>query len=188
MRSPTKRVSHRAATRFRASEPPATSAPPSTGRVFELHRKPKTGTEHGLPKPATPEVRLTASGVVGDFNRYRHEERHDDPAMAILVLPMETIRELGDEGWPVRPGDLGENVTSEAIAYEDWRPGRKFRIGTAVISISKACVPCTNLYGLPYVGVARGPEFLKATLGRRGWYARVVGPGRVRTGDEIRSL
>jgi MOSC domain-containing protein YiiM len=103
----------------------------------------------------------------------------------VLVLPVETIEALNRDGWPVRPGDLGENVTTQGVPYDELRPGRRFRVGTALVEISKACDPCTNLYLLPYVGDARGPAFLKAMLGRRGWYARVVRAGRVHRGDVV---
>jgi len=155
------------------------------GRILELHRKPEVGGEHGLPKPSVPEARVTRAGLVGDFNRYRHEEKQDDPGMAVLVVPHETLEELGREGWPVRPGDLGENITTEGIAYDWFAPGRRFRAGEVVFEVSKPCTPCDNLYLLPYVGPVRGPEFLKVMLDRRGWYARVLHEGRVRVGDPI---
>ncbi len=155
------------------------------GVVHQIHRKPETRGERGLPKAPVPEVQVTPQGVEGDFNRYRHEERADDPDMAVLLLPLETIEQLGHEGWPVRPGDLGENITTEGLEYGAFAPGRRFRIGQTVVEVSKACDPCDNLYELPYVGRGRGPEFLKTTLGRRGWYARVLTSGLVRTGDSI---
>jgi MOSC domain-containing protein YiiM len=125
------------------------------------------------------------AGLEGDYNVYRHDISRDDPAMAVLIVPKETIEELGREGWPVRPGDLGENVTSTGIPYTEFVPGRRFRVGGTLLEISKPCTPCDNLFLLPYVGAERGPEFLKATLDRRGWYARVLEEGTVRTGDAI---
>lgn len=157
----------------------------ATGRIYELHRKSEVAREHGLPKPRVAEAYATTAGLEGDFNRYRHEKKHDDPAMALLVMPRETLEEIAREGWPVRPGDLGENLTTEGIAYVGFVPGARFRIGPVVIEISKACTPCDNLYLLPYVGATRGPEFLKVMLGRRGWYARVLTEGLLRTGDVI---
>ena len=159
-----------------------------SGRVFEIHRKPETSGEHGLPKPRVTEAFLSESGLAGDFNRYRHEQKHDDRDMAILVMPRETLHEIAQEGWPVQPGDIGENLTTEGIAYDQILPGRRFRVGEAELEVSKACTPCDNLYLLPYVGPTRGPEFLKVMLGRRGWYARVVREGRVRSGDSITSI
>ena len=33
------------------------------------------------------------------------------------------------------------------------------------------------MYSLPYIGPARGPAFVRALVGRRGWYARVLAGG-----------
>jgi len=153
--------------------------------VFELHRKAEVAGEHGLPKPKVREAFVSVSGIEGDFNRYRHEQKSDDPGMALLVIPRETLSELSREGWPVRPGDLGENITTEGIAYDAFVPGRRFRAGEVTFEVSKPCTPCDNLFLLPYVGPERGPEFLKVMLDRRGWFARVVHEGRVRTGDPV---
>ncbi len=155
------------------------------GVVHQLNAKSEHPGERGIPKHAIEEATLSAGGVVGDFNRDRHEEHHDDPAKAILLLPLETIEQLDREGWPVRPGDLGENLTTEGIPYAALAPGTRWTVGAVEIEVSARCDPCTVLYGLPYVGTARGPEFLKTLIGRRGWYARVVRPGRVRVGDPI---
>jgi len=156
-----------------------------SGRVFEIHCKPEVPGERGLPKPMVPEVFVSRAGLKGDFNRYRHEEKHDDPAMAVLIMPRETLSDIVREGWPVRYGDLGENLITEGIAYDAFVPGRRFRAGEALLEVSKACTPCDYLYLLPYVGPTRGPEFLKVMLGRRGWYARVLHEGRVRVGDPV---
>jgi MOSC domain-containing protein YiiM len=158
------------------------------GAVLRLGRKPEVPGERGLPKPELPVARLTLEGVEGDYNRYRQTEKRGDRDMALLLIPAETLDELQKEGWPVRPGDLGENVTTSGLAYEDLRPPRRLRLGRATVVTSKPCEPCDNLFLLPYVGRERGPSFLKATLGRRGWYARVLEPGMVRKGDPVELL
>ena len=160
-------------------------SPSRRGTIVQLNRKPEVPGEHGLPKVPVPTVRVNRSGVEGDFNRYRTEEKHRDPDMAVLVLPSEVISALNREGWPVRAGDLGENLTTSGLANDEFRPSRRVRAGTVLLEVSKACDPCDNLYLLPYVGRTRGPEFLRTTLGRRGWYCRVVEEGVVRTGDPI---
>lgn len=156
-----------------------------TGRVLQLNVKPETAGERGLPKARVETTFLSREGVVGDFNRYRHEEKHGDPDSAVLFLPFETVRALNGEGWPVRPGDLGENVTTSGIDYPELGPPGRWKIGQAVVEMTRACDPCTQLYTLPYVGPARGPEFLRVTLHRRGWYARVLEPGEVHEGDPV---
>ncbi len=164
------------------------ASPSPSGTVYQLNRKPELPEEHGLPKAPIEEARVTTKGLDGDFNRFRHEEKADDPGMALLIVPLETIEAFNREGWPVRPGDLGENITSRGVAYDDFAPGRTFQIGAVRIEVTKPCTPCTNLFLLPYVGDARGPEFLRVTLDRRGWYARVLEEGRIRVGDTIRRL
>ncbi len=160
-----------------------------TGTVHQLSLRPETPGQHGLPKSPVERARITLAGLDGDFNRYRHEKKHDDPDMAILLYPLETIRQLNDEGWPVRACDLGENITTTGIPYDAFRPGHRVAIAAGIeLQVSKACEPCTNLYLLPYVGPEKGPRFLKATLRRRGWYARVLQEGLARTGDGVRLL
>jgi MOSC domain-containing protein YiiM len=159
-----------------------------TGTVAGLHRKPEVPGERGLPKPSVPSLRVSSRGAEGDFNRWREEERAGDGAMALLLLPAETIEELNREGWPVRPGDLGENVTTRGIPYDQFSPPCRLRVGGATVEVSKPCDPCDNLLLLPYVGPARGADFLRTMIGRRGWYARVVDPGEIRVGDAIRPL
>ncbi len=154
-------------------------------RVVQINVKARGPDDVGLPKLPVDQVRIDARGLEGDFNHYRHETLHDEAESAVLVMPDETIRAIDRDGWPVRRGDLGENLTTEGLPYDAMGPGRRLRIGDTVLEITRACDPCTNLYRLPYVGAARGPEFLRAMLGRRGWYARVVQGGVVHLGDEI---
>jgi MOSC domain-containing protein YiiM len=156
------------------------------GVVVQLNRKPEVPGEHGLPKVPAESARVGRQGVEGDFNRYRHEEKGDHPDMAILLLPLEVIDALNREGWPVRPGDLGENITTSGIENDSFHVSDRVRIGPVLLEVSKPCDPCTNLFLLPYVGERRGPEFLKTAVGRRGWYCRVVEEGTLHPGDRIR--
>ncbi|HXW95611.1 MAG TPA: MOSC domain-containing protein [Nitrososphaerales archaeon] len=154
-----------------------------TGKIQLINVKPQIRGEHGLPKKQVGSAVVAHDGVEGDFNVYRHEERQDDPDQALLIMPIETIRELNSEGWPIKPGDLGENFTTSGIPYQAFGVGKVFSAGRVRFQITKACDPCDNLFLLPYVGVSKGPDFLKVMLGRRGWYARVLEEGRVYAGD-----
>ena len=160
----------------------------SEGRVHQINVKPATPGEHGLPKMPVESVLVTRAGLSGDYNTYRQEKLKGDPDSAVLLMPRETISQLNSEGWPIKPGDLGENFTTSGIPYDQFSPRIRFRLGSATVEVSRACDPCNNLYLLPYVGEAKGPLFLKVILGRRGWYARVVEEGRVNRGDAIERL
>lgn len=154
-------------------------------RVRSLQTKPRVHGERGIPKLAVDEIVVTAAGAAGDYNRYRHESRADDPDHALLILPYETLQALNIEGWPIAPGDLGENVTTEGVPYEDLAIGRRVELGEVVVEIAEPCVPCSNLRVLPYVGAERVKELVRTLLGRRGWYARVLRGGTVRVGDPV---
>jgi MOSC domain-containing protein YiiM len=100
-------------------------------------------------------------------------------------MPTEMIQKLNQEGWPVKPGDLGENFTTTGIEYNGFQPGDQFYFGEAIIEITKGCNPCQNLTVLPYVTEKRGSEFIRTMLNRRGWYGKVVREGIVNKGDAI---
>lgn len=155
------------------------------GRVQQLSVKPRTPGEPGLPKRPVPAVGVEPPGVEGDFNDWRTANLPGDLRQAVLLVTTELLDKLRREGWPVEPGDLGENVTLSGIPESSLGPGIRLALGDVVLEITEACDPCTRLYSLPYVGPGRGPAFLRATAGRRGWYACVVQPGRIEQGAPV---
>ena len=156
------------------------------GHVHQINVKSEKPGSRGLPKYPVDHVTLRCTGLVGDFNRWRHEEANDDPKMAVLLMPLETIQELNREGWPISPGDIGENFTTIGIPYNRFVPGKRYRIGEAVVKITKPCDPCSNLYLLPKIG--KDKDIVKAMYQRRGWYASVEQEGEARRGDSIEEL
>jgi len=148
-----------------------------TPHVLRLSVKPETPGEFGLRKRSVTQLRITAAGAEGDYNRYRAETLGGDGDQALLLMTQDLLDTLGGEGWPVAPGDLGENLTLGGIRESSLSPGVRMRLGGAEIEITKACVPCTETYSLPYIGQERGPAFVRALVGRRGWYARVLTGG-----------
>jgi sulfite oxidase len=151
------------------------------GRIVRLSLKPKEGRSRGLPKRPVPELVVTPDGVQGDFNRWRTEEAGGDLDQAVLLMSEEILAELRAEGWPVQAGDVGENLTVAGLRPDALRPGVRVHLGEVVLEVSKACDPCTILFSLPYVGIERGPAFLRALAGRRGWFARVIQGGTIRS-------
>ncbi len=147
--------------------------------IYQINKKPETKKEVGLPKIKTKKANVLTSGIDGDYNRFRKNKKNGDPDMALMILSLDIIKELNNEGWPVKPGDLGENLTLENIEYRTLSPGQKYSIGTAKIEISFICDPCSNLKALPYVGTEKISNFIKILLNRRGWYARVLEPGKI---------
>ena len=105
----------------------------------------------------------------------------------MLLITSEGIEELIAEGYPLHPGALGENLTTVGLDRRDLRKGQRFRVGDAVIELTKVRWPCATLKvysaGLPTSLEAREPS--SPRWGLSGFYALVVEEGMVRTGDSI---
>ena len=156
--------------------------------VYKLHQKPRTPKEAGLPKIGISSADVTRSGFKGDFNNFRFKKKDNDPNMAIMILCMDIIDDLNKEGWPVKPGDLGENITLIDLPYDTIKPKQRYQIGAATVEISFICDPCATLQVLSYVQKANLKDFIKTLLKRRGWYAKVIEPGPIHIGDPVEIL
>ena len=148
-------------------------------KIHQINLKPNRANEHGIPKTSVISAILSKSGIEGDYNNYRTIKKDQNPDMAVLVYPIETIHQLNDEGWPIMPGDMGENFTISGIPHSHFSPNQQYQIGESLIEISFECDPCQNLSVLPYVGKTKINEFIKTLMHRRGWYARVLKEGLI---------
>jgi len=157
------------------------------GIVYQLNVKPQDSSSVGLPKEKVSQVAVGVDGIVGDHNHYRHAKKGNTPDRAVMLLPYEIIEQLNAEGWPVRPGDLGENITAQHLINDLISVGQRYRVGDVVLEVTEPVNPCYKLQFLPYVG-DRNPEFMKALLGRRGWYFKVLEEGKIQAGGRIRQL
>ncbi len=159
------------------------------GKVDSLH---VVSEVRAAPK-SVGSVMFTLDGIRGDFSPWRAMGRVYD----LLVLPREALGELNSEGWPVRPGDLGENVTTEGFGRERFVLGTRFRIGGAEIIVSGSRRmdnlveyehgAVEHLRSLPYVG-DRWPQFQQAVSERLGIFALVITEGTVKKGETMESL
>tara|TARA_B100000427_G_C15427420_1_gene559156 strand:- start:364 stop:849 length:486 start_codon:yes stop_codon:yes gene_type:complete len=154
-------------------------------KIFQINKKPHIQGEPGLPKVSTKTAIVTKLGLEGDFNNFRSNKKGNDPDMAIMILSYDIIKNLNEEGWPVKPGDLGENIMVKGIEYSDFSPKKKYKIDKVEIKISFACDPCMTLQNLPYIGEKNINTFIKILMNRRGWYARVLKPGKIQKGDAV---
>jgi MOSC domain-containing protein YiiM len=161
-----------------------------SGKVIQVNIKSKTANEVGLPKKKVLTAYFSKKNVGEDHNNYRmtlSRERIDN--RPVLIYPIELINQLNSEGWAVKPGDLGENITTKDIIYDKLIPGSKYQLGEkVVIEITEVCKPCSNLSVLSYVGEEKVNEFIKTLVGRRGMFAKVLQEGEVHMGDEIKEI
>jgi molybdopterin adenylyltransferase len=156
-----------------------------TTSISQINVKPDTPGQVGLPKIPVETATISEWGLAGDYNRFRKEKKKNDPDMAVMILSTDILDALNNEGWPVNPGDLGENLTLKNIDYSIMALGDRLKIRDVTLEISLICDPCTNLNNLPYVGKEKSTSFIKTLMKRRGWYARVLKSGEVSVGDSV---
>jgi MOSC domain-containing protein YiiM len=142
----------------------------------------------GLPKRPIAGGLISPLGLEGDL--HAHPAIHGGPGKAILLIASELVDELAARGYPLFYGALGENLTTRGIPFQDLRIGDQLRAGGALLEITKPRGPCT---ALEVYGESLQKEIFDARVqaldassprwGLSGFYARVLQPGYVRTGD-----
>ena len=133
--------------------------------------------------PAAGPVALRRESLEGDVQVDRRY--HGGPEQAVYVYPSEHAahwsREL-ETPEPLPPGFFGENFTTEDLLETDVAIGDVYRVGTALVAVTRPRSPCFKL------GLRVGsPRFLRTFLGsgRLGFYLRVLEEGDVQAGDAI---
>ena len=154
---------------------------------------------HTMSKRTAAAIRLLAGlGVEGDAHlgeTVKHRSRvRRDPTQPNLrqvhIIQSELHDELRAAGFPLEPGDMGENVTTRGIDLLALPAGTRLHLGEiAVVEVTGLRNPCVQLDGLQ-------GGLMAATLGRdedgrlvrkAGVMAVVVTGGEVRPGDPVRT-
>ena len=157
------------------------------GAVVGLFAGPALGNieGHSMPKQAIEVAEITEEGMEGDVNRYRYAKRGGDTDMALVLLTTNDLAHLKACGHDLGPGDIGENILLFEINPHSLGPDVELDIGKVRVQITRICDPCESLGKLPQIGKEGLPSLLKDSIGYRGWYARVILPGKVAIGDEV---
>jgi len=147
----------------------------------------------GVPKRSVPEAEVTPLGLAGDVQAHPHI--HRGPEQALLLITAEGLDELMEQGFPLFYGALGENLTTLGLDRREMRIGQRYRVGDAVIELTKVRGPCDalNVYGpgiqkavydqQVHVGDASSPRW-----GLSGFYCRLVRTGSIRPGAPAQLL
>ncbi|MGH9886264.1 MAG: MOSC domain-containing protein [bacterium] len=152
---------------------------------------------HSMQKPSCASVRLLAGlGVEEDAHQgvtVKHRSRvARDPSQPNLrqvhLIHAELHDELAAQGFGVKYGEMGENLTTRGIALLALPIGARLRVGaTAVIEVTGLRNPCLQLDGIQ-------AGLMAATLARdaqgklvrkAGIMGIVLAGGDVRPGDSI---
>jgi MOSC domain-containing protein YiiM len=141
-----------------------------TARIFHL-----AISDGGAPKQAIREGVVGEVGIVGD--RQKHTKFHGGPLRALCLYSLELIEKLQDEGHPIYPGSVGENVTISGLDWSTLGPGTRIALGDEVeIELTTTADPCKNI----------GASFIDKKFKRLGapgemrWYCKVLKGGNVR--------
>lgn len=143
----------------------------------------------GIPKHPVSSARITFTRVEGDD--WANRKVHGLPGQAVCLFSSELIEELKTEGFPLFPGALGENLTTEGLDFRRIRLGDVFRVGPqAEIRVTRIRVPCRTItvYGAGIREATYDAEVKQGNVaapkwGRSGFYAEVLREGIVRPGD-----
>lgn len=136
--------------------------------------------------PVDGPVRITTDGVQG--NACANTAAHGDEFMRVYAYSVEDYRwwdaELGSN---LRPGQFGEQLTTEGVDLNAALVGETWRVGSAVLQIAHVRTPCLTFKGwMGHIGhdpTAWVRRF--ALAGRPGPYFRVLEEGTVQAGDPI---
>jgi MOSC domain-containing protein YiiM len=140
---------------------------------------------------------LTGLGVAGDAHMgmtVKHRSRvRRDPTQPNLrqvhLMHAELFEELRLKGFTVRPGDLGENVTTSGIDLLALPAGTRLHLGeTAVVSITGLRNPCIQLdrFQQGLMAATLGRDAAGNLIRKAGIMSIVLADGDVRPGDQIR--
>jgi len=154
--------------------------------------------EHRFGKPNAASIRLLAGlGVEGDAHSgvtVQHRSRVvQDPTQPNLrqvhLIHAELHEELAQAGFPVRAGELGENVTTRGIDLLGLPRGARLYLGErAVVEVTGLRNPCLQIDGFrdgllkQVVGRDENGELVR----RAGIMGIVLEGGEVRPGDGVR--
>ena len=145
----------------------------------------------GIPKRPIDAGQITFNRMDGDgWNDRTH---HGLPGQALCLFSLELIEALREEGYPLFPGALGENLTTRHLDFHTLRLGDIFAVGNeALIRITKVRVPCRTItvYGegimrATYDERVQAGDVHSPKWGRSGYYAEVLREGWIRPGDPI---
>jgi len=148
-----------------------------TGRVGRTAIR-KRGTDHP--------VRVLRSGLGGDS--VCDTKYHGSPDNAVYAFAREDLDRWGRElGSPLPDGQFGENLTTHGIDVNAALIGEQWRVGTALLEVTKVRTPCKVFAGFMAQTGHDAAGWIKRFTrdGRPGPYLRVLEEGVVQSGDPV---
>ena len=153
------------------------AAPTQHGVVTQLNR-----SGGGVPKTPVHTVTVGWRGLAGDVQATR--VHHGRPWQALCLWSAEVVDALAEEGHPVTPGAAGENVTIRGVDWSTLHGGTIVELGAVRCQLSAPTTPCRKIRRWFRDGdIARIDHDREPGWSR--WYAAVLQPGSLTTGDAV---
>lgn len=147
------------------------------GRIFQINV-----SQGGVPKKSRQSAEIDHEGIVGDgHNDGKH---HGGPDRALVLYSLEHIIALQDEGHPIYPGAIGENLTLSGLDWSSLSPGNRLSLNEVLIEITDFVTPCYKIKA-----AFSDKDVLRVyEADNPGWArlcARVLQPGSVSAGNKV---
>jgi MOSC domain-containing protein len=180
---------HRSLSELEAAYAAAGPSPRVDGTLDLIVRRPVEGNREVLDKG---ELSRT-EGLVGDNWSSRPTKStadgSPDPLRQLTIMSSRALATVA--GSPDRWRLAGDQLIVDLdLSTDNLPPGSRLRIGTAEVEVSEpphtGCVKFSGRFGLDALRFVSTPEGKRRRL--RGLNARVITPGLVRSGDQVRKL
>lgn len=140
----------------------------------------------GVPKRPVPGAKVSVDGMAGDDQA--DNKHHGGPRQTLCLYSLEVIEALQGQGHPIEPGFAGENITLSGVDWPSIESGDRFRAGDDLIfEITDPATPCSKNAGWFKDGNFRRMSHT-AYPGFSRWYAIVINPGDITSGDPVTKL
>lgn len=139
--------------------------------------------EGGVPKTEVSTLRVHVNGCIGDKqNDLKH---HGGPNRAVCLFSSEVLSEISNEGHPIYPGSVGENVLVQGIDWSSVQIGTQFHFKNVVLEITSDAPPCRTIKesfsngDFSRISVKKHPSSVR-------WYAKVIQDGELFTAESVK--
>jgi MOSC domain-containing protein YiiM len=132
-------------------------------------------------EPVAGAIRVEGVNLVGDDQADRRV--HGGPDKAVYAYAAEDYEWWSTQVGSVGAGTFGENLTTAGVDLTAAFIGDRWHVGSAELEVSQPRMPCFKL------GIRMGDDTFTrrfALAGRPGAYLRIVQPGLIEAGDQIR--
>ena len=133
-----------------------------------------------LKQPVEGPIELGPRALAGDGCAHTKYHGHEDQAVCVYVAQHFTDLAVELNLPKLGSGAFGDNFTVTGGDESSVRVGEVYRVGTALVEVTKPRQPCHLLNEVSFC------KQVAASLGRTartGWYLRVLEPGTVQAGD-----